>query len=331
MQRNGDNIVRRLGQRLLIAVMLLTANLGLAQGDRFPSKPIQLISTATAGSQSDTLLRFLGTEASKTLGQQIVIMINASAAGTIGAEQAKRAPADGYTLFVGGNTTMAANVHLVKNLNYDPLRDFEPITLITGNPLVLVVRADLPITSVPELIAYAKVRPGQMNYGVGNSGNKVAVGLLQSLTGISTTEIPYKGASQAMLELVAGRVDFMFSDPLVADPFIKDGKIRALAVTGPVPLASMRALPTVAKAGVPDYRELTTFLGLYAPRGTPKAVIDTLNSAFVKAINSKEGQDQYERMGLVPKTSTPQALGAFNKEQIAFWEHLVKVSGLQPE
>ena len=297
MQRNGDHIARSFVRGPLATVLLVTAGFGFAQ-DKFPAKPIQIISTATAGAQSETLLRFLATEASKTLGQPIVIMINASAAGTIGAEQAKRSAPDGHTLFVGGNTTMAANVFLVKNLAYDPLRDFEPITLITGNPLVLVVRSDLPIKSVPELIAYAKARPGQMNYGVGNSGNKVAVGLLQSLTGISTTEIPYKGASQAMLELVGGRVDFMFSDPLVADPFIKDGKIRGLAVAGAVPLASMRALPTMANAGVAEYKELTTFLGLYAPRGTPKPVIAALNDAFVKAISSKEGQEQYERMGL---------------------------------
>lgn len=329
MQVNANNLVRSLVRRVLVAAMLVTTSLGFAQG--FAAKPIQVISTATPGSQSDVLLRFLGNEVQKTLGQPVVIVTNASSAGTIGADQARRAAPDGHTLFVGGNTTMAANVHLVKNLAYDPLRDFEPITLLTGNPLVLVVRSDLPIKSVAELIAYAKARPGKMNYGVGNSGNKVAVGLLQSLTGISATEIPYKGASQAMLELVAGRLDFIISDPLVADQFIKQGAIRALAVTAPVKLASMRSLPTMVEAGVPGYQDITTFLALYAPRGTPKAVINLLNEAFVKAIHSKEGQDQYERMGLVAKSSTPQALGAFNKEQIAVWEHLVKVSGMQPE
>jgi tripartite-type tricarboxylate transporter receptor subunit TctC len=211
------------------------------------------------------------------------------------------------------------------------LRDFEPVTLVTTNPLVLVVRSELPIKSVSELIAYAKARPGQMNYGVGNSGNKVAVGLLQSLTGLTATEIPYKGASQAMLDMVGGHLDFMISDPLVADPFIKKGVIRALAVTAPVRLPSMRSLPTIAEAGVPGYKEITTFLGLYVPRGTPKAVIDVLNDAFVKAIDSTEGQEQFDRMGLEPRTSTPQGLAEFNKEQVAVWEHLVKVSGLKPE
>jgi len=323
---------RESGRAILVAVgLLLMPSLGFAQGDRYPLKPIQIISTATPGSQSDTLLRFLALKVSKTLGQPVVVATSASAAGTIGAEQARRATPDGHTLLMAGNTAMAANVHLVKNLSYDPLRDFEPITLVTGNPLVLVVRNDLPVKSVPEFIAYAKARPGELNYGVGNSGNKVAVGLLQSLTGMTATEIPFKGASQAMFELVAGRLDFIISDPLVADPFIKQGAIRALAVTAAVPLPTMRSLPSMAEAGVPGYMEITTFLGLYAPHGTPKVIIDAINAAFVAAINSKEGQDQYERMGLVPKTSTPQAFAAFNKEQVAVWGHLAKVSGLQPE
>jgi tripartite-type tricarboxylate transporter receptor subunit TctC len=331
MQFKGDNIVRKLIRYLLATAMLVTANLGFAQGDRFPSKPIQIIQTGTPGSQSDTLLRFLAAGVQKQLGQPVVVLTQPSAAGTIGVEQARRAAPDGYTIFYGGNTVMAANVHLMKNLSYDPVRDFEPITLVTANPLVLVVRSDLPIKSVSELVAYAKARPGQMNYGVGNAGNKVAVSLLESLTGMKATDIPYKGATPAMLDLVAGRLDFYMSDPVVADPFIKQGKIRALAVTAPVRLPSMQSLPTVAEAGVPGYTDIATFLGMYAPRGTPKAVIDTLNDAFVKVINSKEGQDYYERVGMVPKTSTPQGLGTYLKEQIAFWEHLVKVSGLQPQ
>ena len=318
-------------QHLLLVAMAITSNLGLAQGDRFPSKPIQVIQTSTPGAQSDTLMRFLATEASKVLGQPIVLTNQASAAGTIGADQARRAPADGYTLFLGGNTTMAANVYLVKNLAYDPVRDFEPITLVSSNPLVLVVRPDLPIKSVSELIAYAKARPGQMNYGVGNSGNKIAVQLLESAAGIKATDISYTGATPAMLDLVAGRLDFIMSDPVVADAFIKQGTIRALAVTAPVRLPSMKSLPTMVEAGVAGYTDFATFLGLYAPHGTSRAVIDTLNDAFVKVINSKEGQEFYERVGMVPKTSTPQGLGAYHKEQILFWGRLVKLAGLEPQ
>jgi tripartite-type tricarboxylate transporter receptor subunit TctC len=324
-------VMKKFAQCLLAIALLVAAGMGFAQTERFPAKPIQIIQTGSPGSQSDTLLRFLAAGVQKALGQPVVIQTQSSAAGIVGIDQARRAAPDGYTIFYGGNTAMAANVHLFKTLTYDPVRDFDPITLVTANPLVLVVRADLPIKSVTELVAYAKARPGQMNYGVGNSGNKVAVSLLESLTGMKATDIPYKGATPAMLDLVAGRLDFYMSDPVVAEPFIKQGKVRALAVTGAARLPSLQSLPTIAEAGVTGYTDIVSFLGMYAPHGTPKAVIDTLNDAFVKTINSKEGQEFYERVGMVPKTSTPQGLASYLKEQIDFWGHLVKVSGIQPQ
>jgi tripartite-type tricarboxylate transporter receptor subunit TctC len=323
--------MHRLLKHLLLTASMLAARAGFAQNERFPSRPVQVIVTSTPGSQSDTLLRFLAQEASKTLGQPVVVLNQASAAGTIGADKARRATPDGRTIFLGGNTVMAANVHLMKNLAYDPVRDFEPITLVSANPLVLVVKADLPVKSVPELIAYAKQHQGQLNYGVGNSGNKVAAELLATLTGFKATEITYKGASPAMIDLVAGRIDFIMSDPVVADPFIRQGAIRPLAVTSAVRLPSMQSLPTMVEAGVPGYRDIATFLGFYAPRGTPKPVIDSLHAAFTKVIDSQEGRDYFERIGMVPKTSTPEGLASFTKEQISLWEHLVKVSGLQAQ
>lgn len=323
--------MNRLIRGLTSGFLLVTANLGFAQTDAFPSKPIQVVLTSTPGSQSDTLMRFLGTEVSKKLGQPLVITYQASAAGTIGADQVKRARPDGYTLLLGGNTVMAANVHLVKNLAYDPVRDFESVALVTFNPLVLVVRSGLPVNSVKDFVAYAKARPGELNYATGNAGNKVAVSQLESLTGIKTTEIPYKGATPAIMDLVAGRLDFIMADPLVADPFIKQGTVRALAVTGPIRMPTMKALPTMADAGVAGYQEFGSFLGIYAPHGTPKAVIDSLNEAFTKAIQSKEGQDFYDNLGLAPRTSTPAGLASYTREQIVFWEKLVRLSGLQAQ
>lgn len=330
MQSFGTGMKKRLAQCLMLFAMAVPATPALAQAERFPARPIQVIITSTPGSTSDLLTRFLGAEMTKTLGQPIVVVSKASETGTLGADQARRAPPDGYTLFLGGNTTMAANVHLVKNLSYDPIRDFAPITQVTINPLVLVVRSNLPIKSVPELVAYAKARPGRMNYGVGNAGGKVAVQLLRSITGVEAQEISYKGASQAMLELVAGRLDFMIVDPMVADPFLKQGTVSALAVTSKERLPSLGDLPTMAEAGVPGY-EYASWLGYYAPRGTPKPVIDALNAAFVKAINSGEAQDFFGRMGMIARPSTPQGLTVFNQEQIAVLERLVKVSGMQPQ
>jgi tripartite-type tricarboxylate transporter receptor subunit TctC len=314
----------------LTAALLAASQMVAAQADRFPSKPIQVIITSTPGSASDAITRFLGMEVTKALGQPLVVVSKASAAGTIGAEFVRRAAPDGHTIFLGGNTTMAANLYLVKNLAYDPLKDFEPVTLVTINPLVLVVRADLPIKSVADLVARAKAKPGQMNYGIGNSGGRVAAQLLKSGAGMEAQDISFNGASQAILELVAGRLDFMFTDPMVADPFIKQGKVRALAVTSSVRLPTMGELPTMVEAGVPNY-DYVSFLGYYVPRGTPRSVIDTLNGAFVKAIDSAEGQAFFRRMGTIARSSTPEGLATFNKEQIASWERWVKQAGLEPQ
>jgi tripartite-type tricarboxylate transporter receptor subunit TctC len=169
-----------------------------------------------------------------------------------------------------------------------------------------------------------------MNYGIGNSGGKVAVQLLRSITGMDAQEISYKGASQAMLELVGGRLDFMIVDPAVADSFLKQGSIRALAVTSKVRLPSMSSLPTMAEAGVSGY-EYASWLGYYAPAGTPEPVIKKLHAAFIKAINAKSSQDYFLRSGMIARASTPEELTAFTREQVAIWKRLVSISGLQPQ
>ena len=326
--------MRKIFHGLLTAAALLSslisAATAFAQGDPFPNKPIQVIVSTAPGSFSEQLVRFIGGGAQKTLNQPLVVITRASASGTLAADTAKRAAPDGYTLILGGNTVMAANVHLIKNLSYDPIRDFEPVTLASINPLLLVVRSALPINSVPDLIAYSKSRPGQLNYGIGNAGGKVAVQLLNSLTGMTGQEISFNGTSQAILELVAGRLDFMIVDPLVADPFIKQGVLRPLAISSNVRLPSMANIPTMVEAGVPGY-DYASFTGFWAPKGTPKAVIDTLNAAFVNVLASPAAAEYASRAGMIAKSTTPQALLQFNKDQIATWERLVKISGLQPQ
>ncbi|WP_028600892.1 Bug family tripartite tricarboxylate transporter substrate binding protein [Ottowia thiooxydans] len=314
----------------LAVALALTSHLAAAQADKFPTKPIQAIISTAAGSASDVIMRYVGNEATKTLEQPFVIVSKASTTGVIAADFVRRAAPDGYTILLAGNTIMAANKFLLKSLSYDPLKDFEPVSLVTLNPLVLVVRSDLPIKSVAELVAYGKARPGQMNYGIGNAGGRVAVQLLKSAAGIEAQDVAFSGTSQAMLELVAGRLDFMFVDPAVADAFIKQQKIRALAVSSSVRLPSMPELPTMVEAGIQNY-DYVSFTAIYAPRGTPKQVIDTLNAAFVKAIDSPDAQANFRRMGMIGKSSTPQALAEFNKEQIASWQQWVKQAGMEAQ
>lgn len=317
---------------LLTAALLLDVGSlapALAQ-DTFPSRPIQVVITSTAGSTSDVLTRMLSPELSRDLGQPIVVVAKPSATGTIGADFARRAAPDGYTLFLGGNTTMAANVHLVKNLNYDPIRDFEPISQVTINPLLLVVRSNLPIRSVTDLIAYAKARPGQLNYGFGNSGGKIAVDLLKSMAGFDAQEVAFKGASQALLDVVGGRLEFMVVDPVVADPHVRSGALRALAITSTQRLPSMPDIAPMAEAGVAGY-DYASFLGYYAPKGTLPAVVQRLNQAFVRAIASKEAQDFFARMGMIGLSSTPAQLRTFNEQQIENWGRLVRIAKLEPQ
>lgn len=311
--------------------LLLGASALLAHAaDPFPSKPIEVIITTAPGSASDAVSRFIGGEFQKTLGQPTVVLSKASASGTIGAEAAKLATPDGHSIFLTGNTVMSANVFLVKNLPYDPVKDFEPISLVSINPLILVIRADIPAKTVAEFIKYAKANPGKLNYGFGNYGGRVAAQMLISSTGITAQDVAYKGPSPAMLDMLAGNIDFMITDPLVADAFIKQGKVRALAVTSAKRLPSMSQLPTMMEAGVANY-DYASYLGYYAPKGTPKAVIATLNAALVKAVDSPAGKEFFPRMAMIGKSSTPEELAAFQKEQTAMWGRLVKESGLKPE
>jgi len=315
---------------VLSAVALAHTSLAMAQAGDFPAKPIQVVVNSTAGSLSEALTRFLGQDVQKTLGQPLVIVAKPSVNAAVGTDFVKRSLPDGYTLVLGSNTSMAANVHLVKNLTYAPLDDFEPVSLASINPLVLVARSSLPIKSVAELVNYAKARPGDLTYGVGNAGAKVAATLLTSLAGFEALEVPFKGASQAVQEVLAGRVDFMAVDALVVDAHIKSGALRALAVTSSARLQSMPDVPTMEEAGVKGY-EYSSFTAFYAPKGTPKPVVDKLNKAFVKAIESKEAQAYYARMGMIGKASSPQELQAFTVSQIAYWGRLVKLAKMEAQ
>ena len=315
---------------LLVALTVFTNAGAYAQSASFPIRPIQVVVNSTPGSVSEELTRFLGQDVLKTLGQPLVIISKPSVNASVGTESVKRALPDGYTLNFGSNTSMAANVHLVKKLGYAPMEDFEPVSLVSLNPLLLVARANLPVKSVKDLIAYAKANPGKLNYGVGNAGGKVSVALMANMAGFEAEEIPFKGASMAVQEMLAGRVDFMVVDPMVVDGHIKIGTLKPLAVTSNTRLQSMPNVPTMEEAGLPGY-EYTSYLAYYAPKGTPKDVIDTLNKAFNHAVNTKEAQDYYLRTGMLSKIMTPDELRKFTAQQINYWDKLVKIANMKAQ
>jgi len=312
-------------------LLLAAAGLPLARAwaatTRFPSRPVRLVISFPAGSTSDMLARHLGDKLSNALGQPVVVESKPGAQGVIAARTVIHAAADGHTLFLGTNSSHAANVYLIKNLGYDPIGDFSPIGQITTNPLLLVVNADRPVNSLDELIRYAKAHPGQLNYGTGNSGSLVAAQLLKAQTGIQAQAVNYPGMPQATTDLVAGRLDFMMVDPLVIQPFVTSGQIRVLGLTSPQRLDAMPHVAPLAELGMPGYR-YESWSGMFGPAGLPADVTEKLSSVLADTVNSDATKSYFSRLGVIATASDPQHFGQFVRDQIKLWRTLSSDAGL---
>src|SRR5712692_5015099 len=259
----------------------------LAQG--YPSKPIRLIVPFAAGGGNDNVARLVGKRLSESLGQQVVIDNRPGAGGVVGAELAAKSAPDGYTLFLGGVGSHAINPNLHERLPYDPIKDFDPVALLASAPLILVVHPSVPAGSIRELVALARSKPGQLNYasnGNGSSSHLAAV-MFEAMAGVAMVHVPYKGLSPALIDLLSGRVQLMFSSVVAILPHIKAGKLRGLAVTGSRRLALMPDLPTIAESGLAGY-EASSWYGVLAPAGTSRKIVLRLNSEIVKALDQPE-------------------------------------------
>jgi len=259
----------------LLSCLVWTA----APAQEYPSKPVRLIVPFAAGGGNDNVARLVGKQLSASLGQQVVIDNRPGAGGVLGAELAAKAAPDGYTLFLGGVGSHAINPNLHERLAYDPIKDFAPIVLLASAPLVLVVHPSLQADSIREFIAFARARPGQLNYasnGNGSSSHLAAV-MFEAMAGVAMVHVPYKGLSPALTDLLSGRVQLMFSSVVAIQPHIKAGKLRGLAVTGSRRLSSMPELPTVAESGLAGY-EASSWYGVLAPAGTAREIVAKLNA-----------------------------------------------------
>ncbi|MGY6270736.1 Bug family tripartite tricarboxylate transporter substrate binding protein [Achromobacter denitrificans] len=310
---------------LAAGLALCTVSQAHAAGG-YPERPIRLVVPFPAGSTTDAMARFLGERVGKTLGQSVIVENKAGAQGSIAASEVSRAAPDGYTLLVGTNSTQSANVHLFHKLPYDPGRDFAAITQFTMNPLVLVVRPDLPARDVAQFIAYAKANPGKLNYGTGNTGSLAAAQMLKSMAGIQALDVPYAGTPQAITDLLAGRLDFMITDISVTRPYIEAGKLRALAVTPRERVESLPDTPTLAQSGLPAY-EFVAWGGLFAPAATPAPVVERLNQAFVQALQSDEAAAFFAKQGQQAAPRTPQAFADYVAAQTVLWGELLAAAG----
>jgi tripartite-type tricarboxylate transporter receptor subunit TctC len=314
----------------LLAGVLLALSLpaqAQAPAGAYPVKPVKVIVPYPPGGPTDIVARVVFQQVSDSTGQQFVVENRAGAGGNIGAEAVARAPADGYTLLVA-TTAHAINMSLFKSLNYDVLKDFAPVTLLTQGPLVLVATPAFPAASVRELIALAKAKPNTLNFASSGNGQSTHLSgeLFNTMAGIKLAHVPYKGSAPALTDVIGGQVPLMFDTMLSAMPFVKSGKLRALAVTSAQRSPAAPELPTVAESGLPGY-EVVAWNGLLAPAGTPKAVIDRLSEELAKAMAVAQVREKFSVQGFTASWDTPEQFGGFLRSEVAKWTKTVKASG----
>ncbi len=312
-------------------VLLCTAVVGLlataAVAESYPEKPIRWVLGFPAGGASDVLARVIAQELEKVVGQQVVIENKPGASGIIAAGAVSQAAADGYTILLVSSSYIN-NIALGKKFTFEPIDDFEMVTRVAIVPNVVVVPPSLPVKSIADLVKLARSKPGQLNFASGGvgTGTHIATELFKSMTGVEMTHVPYKGTPPALLDLMAGRVQVMFAGMPPTLPHIKEGKLRAIAVTSGNRSEQLPDVPTVAET-VPDY-EAVTWYGVFAPRRTPKPVIEKLNAAFRTALRSREVKARLADQGFEPSPSSPEELRAYIDRAIARTSKVVKEAGI---
>lgn len=303
-----------------------------AATESYPARPIRIIVTGTPGSPPDILTRWLVEHLAPALAVAIVVENRPGAGGNIAMQAAARSAPDGYTLVVAGQGPFALNPHLYANPGYDPIGGFAPITQIERGALLLAVNADVPVHSVAELIALANQRPGELNYGSPGRGTPphMASELFVRRANLSVVHVPYAGAPAAMLDLIAGRLTFTFGTINVQMPQVKAGKIRALAVTSLTRLEALPDVPTVAESGLPGF-EYIGWIGIAAPAGTPKAIVERLQREIAAILLTREARDYIGSYGREPVASSPAAFAAFIRMEHVKWGQVIRGSDIKAE
>nr|WP_245176095.1 MULTISPECIES: tripartite tricarboxylate transporter substrate binding protein [unclassified Cupriavidus] len=298
--------------------------------DEFPSKPLRLVVPFAAGSGTDAVARLTAKYLGESLQQPVVVDNKPGANGTIAAEFVAKAPADGYTLFMTTNTTHSANPSLMKQLRYDPVKDFTPVSRMGNLPFMLVVNPQLPVKTLREFIDYARAHPG-MSYASGNSTGIVAGATLSKMAGLKMLHVPYKSTPPAMTDVMGGQVQAMFVDFAAGIANVRAGKLRALAVTTAQRSALLPDLPPVGSAPELKGFDITSWNGVFAPAGVPAPVVERLNRELVAIATSKQHAAQFHALGFEPFGSTPAELNQFVVAELQKWSRLVKDAGIQPE
>lgn len=303
---------------------------GPARAAEFPSGPIRFIVPFNAGGGTDVVARVVAEAMSKSLGQPVLVDNRPGAQGIAGTKAGALASPDGQTITFVLQATLALNPSLYKATNYDPAKDFAPISQLSTSPYVVAVNPKLGVKTVQELIAKAKAAPGSINYASGAAASHLASLLFQKTVGITMNHIPYSGSGQALTDLLSGRVGVMLSSPVSVLPHIKSGSLIPLAVTGSARIPSLPDVPTVAELGYPDF-DVSGWYGIAAPKGTDPAVIAKLNAAVVAALQQDNVRASLERAGVDGQSSTPEEFRKLIDTEIKRWSALIKEEGIKPE
>jgi tripartite-type tricarboxylate transporter receptor subunit TctC len=311
----------------LAAVASLTFTGAVAAQD-YPTQPVRFVVPYAAGGGTDAMARILAKGLEMRLGQPFIVENRAGSGTTLGAGFVAKAPPDGYTILLGTSSTYAIAVSLYKSIPYDPTKDFAPIALVAQVPFVLVVHPSLPVYSVVDLVRYAKANPG-LNYASGGVGSQHHVNgeLFRTLAGIDIRNVSYRGGGPAVQDVVAGHVKVMFADVGgSAHGLIREGKLRPLAVTTAMRIATMPDMPTMQEAGIADY-EANAWIAAVAPVGTPASIVSKLNRAFNDIMTSADTKAHFTRLGWEPVVSTPQELGDYIKSEVVRWGKVLQAAG----
>ena len=331
-----DNAARKLVAAMRtkswIFMLFLLCAAGSAHAQSYPTKPVRLIVPFAPGGGSDLVARTVAAKLTEALGQTVLVDNRAGAAGNIGTEIAGKAPPDGYVLLLGSAGPLTINPGLYAKLPFDPARDFAPVSLATIMPFLLAVHPALPVKSVKELIALAKARPDQLNYGSPGNGSTthLANELLKSVTGMRIAHVPYKGVAPAATDLISGQIQMMSGDLSTLLPYQRSGRMRGLAVTGARRTALLPDMPTVAESEVPGY-EASGWFGVLAPAGTPQAIVGRLNGAMVKGLAAGDARERLAAFGGDVAAGTPREFADHIRTETAKWGKVIKTIGLKAE
>lgn len=321
-------------KQLLAAIAALSALTGALAAENpadFPSKAIRIIVPFGAGGAGDQLARAMAISITEQTGKPVVVENRVGGNGAIGTVAVAQAPADGYTLLLATTSTHAGNAHLMKQLPYDPVKDFTPVTGVSRGDLVLLVNPALPAKTALELVALAKKEAGAVTFASGNASTRIASEMFANATGTKLLHVPYKSNSLAVVDLLSGQVKMMIADTAVGAPYVRSGQLRALGVTGRNRSPDLPGVPTLREAGITDYEALPWWNAIYAPAGTPAPIVEKLNKLFVTAARSQAAAGFYKSSGAETWTTTPAELGRYQVAESAKWKKAIDAAGMLPE